>query len=234
MIDTRLRHYVQAAFDFMAKPFVALRITPNQMTIAAGLFGLAGCVVLLMGFPGSLGIVFLLGLISALLDILDGTVARLTGKSSPLGAFLDLMLDRIVEVCFIMAFALRFPQTHWPGTVFLALVIVNFSAFLLAGSLFKNTGKKSMHYEDGLVERTETFLLFTLMLIFPKAAPIFIWAFNALMMYTAYRRITRIVAHTNTEEEDSSPSNPPKSSSSKKQAPQKAPTEQPEAQGENE
>ena len=229
MIDTRLRHYVQAAFDFMAKPFVALRITPNQMTIAAGLFGLAGCVVLLMGFPGSLGIVFLLGLISALLDILDGTVARLTGKSSPLGAFLDLMLDRIVEVCFIMAFALRFPQTHWPGTVFLALVIVNFSAFLLAGSLFKNTGKKSMHYEDGLVERTETFLLFTLMLIFPKAAPIFIWAFNALMMYTAYRRITRIVSHTNAEAQDSNQTDStPQPSPQKEQASQETTTEQSE------
>ena len=194
MIDTKLRRYVQKAFDLMARPLIAMGLSPTQVTLAAAALGLAGCTFTAVGsFPfrmAALGI----GTLSALLDILDGTVARATGRSSPLGAFLDLVLDRIVEAAFVIAFAFAFPAALWPVMAFLALVIVNFSAFLLAGSLFPNVGKKSIHYEGGLVERSETFILFGLMLVFPAAAPWMLWVFNALMVYTAVRRFTRIVA----------------------------------------
>ncbi|MDF1566603.1 MAG: CDP-alcohol phosphatidyltransferase family protein [Spirochaetaceae bacterium] len=193
MIDTSLRKYLQKAFDVMARPLIAAGLSPTQVTLAAALLGLAGCAFTLQGtFPFRMAAIGI-GALSALLDILDGTVARATDRSSPLGAFLDLVLDRIVEAVFIMAYAYAFPITIWPAMVFLTLVIINFSAFLLAGSLFPNTGKKSLHYEGGLVERTETFLLFGLMLVFPVAAPWLIWGFNALMFATAIHRFYRVV-----------------------------------------
>ncbi len=193
MIDSKLRHYVQKAFDRMAKPLIRIGLSPTQITVVAALLGIAACGLTALGsFPFRMAAIGV-GAVSALLDILDGTVARATGRSSPLGAFLDLILDRIVEAGFILGFVYAFPDTTWPGMVFLALIIVNFSAFLLAGNLFPNTGKKSIHYEGGLVERTETFILFGLMLIFPTAAYWLLWVFNALMAYTAFRRFGRVV-----------------------------------------
>lgn len=193
MIDTKLRRYLQKAFDIMAKPFIAAGFSPTQVTLLAAALGLAGAVLLTFNTFGFRMAALALGTVSSVLDILDGTVARNTGRSSPLGAFLDLILDRIVEAAIIIAFAITFPATYWPGMAFLALVIVNFSAFLLAGSLFPNTGKKSIHYEGGLVERTETFLLFGLMVIFPGAAHWMLWIFNIFMAITAVVRFTRIV-----------------------------------------
>lgn len=195
MIDTRVRRYVQKTFNLMARPLISAGFSPTQITLAAGILGLTASAFTLRGdFPGRMA-ALALGAASALLDILDGTVARLTGRTSPLGAFLDLLLDRVVESCFILAFAWTFPAAIWPGMVFLTLVIVNFSSFLLAGNLFPNRGEKSMHYEGGLVERTETFLLFGLMLLFPARAPWLLWLFNALMAVTALVRLIRIIQY---------------------------------------
>jgi phosphatidylglycerophosphate synthase len=193
MIDTKLRKYLQKAFDGMARPLIAMGLSPTQVTLAAAFLGLAASGLVLFDTFSFRMAAIAVGTLSTLLDILDGTVARLTGRSSPLGAFLDLILDRIVEVSFIIAFAWTHAAAYWPSMAFLALVIVNFSAFLLAGSLFPNTGTKSIHYEGGLVERTETFLLFGLMLIFPGAAPWMLWLFNLFMAITAVMRFTRIV-----------------------------------------
>jgi len=205
MIDTRLRRYVQKAFDLLARPLIAWGLSPTQITLAAAALGLLGCAFTLGGSLAFRLAALGIGALSALLDILDGTVARATGRSSPLGAFLDLILDRIVEASFILAFSLAFPNARWPGMVFLALVIVNFSAFLLAGSLFPNTGKKSLHYEGGLVERSETFILFGLMLLIPTAAPWLLWIFNILMAGTAVLRFVRIVRYARSEGLDGRP-----------------------------
>lgn len=193
MIDTRFRPRIQKFFDWAARPFIAMGFSPTQLTLLAAFLGLgAAGLVLFCGFScraAALGA----GALSAFFDILDGTVARATGTVSPLGAFLDLILDRIVEACFIMAFAYVFPAAVWPSMVFLTLVIVNFSAFLVAARLFPNMGRKSMHYEGGLVERSETFILFGLMLIFPEAAGVLIWIFNILMALTTAIRLSRII-----------------------------------------
>lgn len=195
MIDTRIRPYLQKGFNLMAKPFITLGFHPIHITLMAFALGLLSSIFILAGsFPFRMAAIAA-GAISALFDILDGTVARASGKSSPLGAFLDLILDRIVESAIILALARSFPAIQWPGMVFLALVIINFSCFLLAGSLFPNTGKKSMHYEGGLVERTETFIVFALMIIFPQAAPFILWVFNILMAFTAIFRFIRIVRY---------------------------------------
>ena len=193
MIDTRLRPHIQKVFDVMARPLVATGISPVQLTLLAALLGMCACgFVLLCSFSWRMAALGA-GALSALLDILDGTVARASGRVSPLGAFLDLILDRIVEACFMMAFAYAFPAAVWPAMVFLSLVIVNFSVFLVAGRLFPNMGSKSMHYQGGLVERSETFILFGLLLIFPAAAAPLIWVFNALMAATAAVRLVCVI-----------------------------------------
>ncbi|MCK5250008.1 MAG: CDP-alcohol phosphatidyltransferase family protein, partial [Spirochaetaceae bacterium] len=97
MIDSKLRKYIQKPFDLMARPLIAAGLSPTQVTLMAAVLGLLGSALTLFGTFGfrmaALGII----IASSLLDILDGTVARATGRSSPLGAFLDLILDRIVE-----------------------------------------------------------------------------------------------------------------------------------------
>ncbi len=190
MIDTKARHFFQPAFDRIGWGLVRLKIRPTQITVAAFLLGVSvGPAIVFY----KLGTALLLLWISGLLDVLDGSVARLTGKSSKAGAFMDLIMDRMVEAAVIIGFAVSFPQHSLTYIIFLTMVIFNFSTFMAAGALFQNAGIKSMHYDVGIVERTETFLVFSLMLLFPEYLNWMLMGFNGLILCTGLIRFRKLI-----------------------------------------
>jgi len=73
---------------------VRCRVHPNTITILGTIFMVAGGVLYGTGHIMTGG--WLLG-ITALTDVLDGMVARRSGKSSVFGAFLDSSLDRVAD-----------------------------------------------------------------------------------------------------------------------------------------
>jgi archaetidylinositol phosphate synthase len=188
MIDTKMRSSVQPFLNHMARPFVRLGISPNLITAVAFLLGvLAGASVAF----GLLLPALVLLWISGLLDVLDGTVARLTNRTSPVGAYLDLIFDRLVEASIVIGFVIRMPEIHMAALVFLTSVIFNFSTFMVAGALFPNKGEKSMHYDVGIAERTETFLVFSLMMLLPLHASLVLWVFSGIVFLTGGIRFYR-------------------------------------------
>ncbi len=192
MIDTTCRKRVQRGFDMVAKNSGLCKLTPNQITVFAFLAGVGAGIA--VGF-GNLVLGFILLWVSGGLDVLDGTVARLTNRSSNLGAYLDLVFDRLVEGVMILAFFLYKPSDAVAYFVFLIGAMFNFTTFMLAGALFKNEGAKGMHYDIGLVERTETFVTFALMMVVPQWSFIILMVFNALMILTGVLRLGRIIRY---------------------------------------
>ena len=89
------------------------RVSPNALT-AAGVSLCAGAAVLVYFeyrneylFYWLGGAVFVVG---SILDILDGALARTSGKGTPFGAFLDSTTDRISEGFVLGAIALVFSR----------------------------------------------------------------------------------------------------------------------------
>ena len=192
MIDTVCRQKFQLIFDLIGKLLIKLKLSPNKITIIALGLGLSSGISL--GFHNEI-LGFLFMVLSGIFDILDGTVARLTGKSSKIGAFLDLVFDRIVEGAIIIGFYFLRPEFSLIYLLFFVGAMFNFTTFMLAGILFKNEGKKSIHYDVGFVERTETFIAFGLMMIFPDYLNIILGIFNILMILTGMERFRRIVKY---------------------------------------
>lgn len=81
-----------------AKLLVFCHVTPNQISWTALFLGLVAGLCLAFGHFGS-GAVF--AALSALMDALDGIVARLTGASSDAGEVLDTAVDRYAEFFFL-------------------------------------------------------------------------------------------------------------------------------------
>lgn len=69
-------------------------VTPNMVTVLGFLITVAAAVLVAQGLLLLGGLVLILG---AVLDMLDGAVARATGKGSKAGAFLDSTLDRLSD-----------------------------------------------------------------------------------------------------------------------------------------
>jgi CDP-diacylglycerol--glycerol-3-phosphate 3-phosphatidyltransferase len=72
----------------------ALGLTPNAVTLLGFGLTVAGACLVGLGWLVAGGVVFLVG---GGLDLLDGALARLKGTSSPFGALLDSVFDRLGE-----------------------------------------------------------------------------------------------------------------------------------------
>ena len=81
-----------------------LGLTPNAVTLLG--FGFAVAAACLVGFGWLVagGAVFLAG---SGLDLMDGALARLTGKVSPFGALLDSVFDRLGEAALFLGLAVH-------------------------------------------------------------------------------------------------------------------------------
>jgi CDP-diacylglycerol--glycerol-3-phosphate 3-phosphatidyltransferase len=87
------------------------RVTPNALTAAGVTLCAVAAAFVYFEYRGEL-LFFWLGalafVVGSVLDILDGALARSTGKGTPFGAFLDSTLDRVGEGLMLGAIALVF------------------------------------------------------------------------------------------------------------------------------
>lgn len=89
------------------------RVSPNALTAAGVILCAAAAVVVYFEYRSEL-LAFWIGavlfVIGSVLDILDGALARRSGKGTPFGAFLDSTTDRISEGFMLGAIALVFSR----------------------------------------------------------------------------------------------------------------------------
>jgi phosphatidylglycerophosphate synthase len=101
-------------------------VTPNQISIAVGILGLFGC--WLTAQPGQAALIWGASIIffAGVLDGCDGEIARLKLISSPLGAWLDTIVDEITTTAYFIAIAYHAYAHHpelwiahsiWIGTL---------------------------------------------------------------------------------------------------------------------
>jgi CDP-diacylglycerol---glycerol-3-phosphate 3-phosphatidyltransferase len=161
------REKIRAGFLRIVGPagrlLVRLDIRPNTLTSwGIGFSLLAG---LLIG-----GGAFFLGLwtvaLAGLCDVLDGQVARLSGRASRFGAFYDSVLDRFSEGFILTGLAWHFaggaslfasPEAPSPGTVAVILLAAT-GSFLVSYTRARAEGL-GIDCRIGLLQRPERFAL---------------------------------------------------------------------------
>ncbi len=87
------------------------RVSPNALTAAGVTLCVAGSVLVYFEYRDEYLFYWLGGgvfVIGSILDILDGALARQSGKQTPFGAFLDSTTDRVGEGFMLGAIALVF------------------------------------------------------------------------------------------------------------------------------
>ncbi|MFQ6058895.1 MAG: CDP-alcohol phosphatidyltransferase family protein [Anaerolineae bacterium] len=94
MISEWARRWVQGLMIPLARLVGRTGITPTGLTVAGFVFNVGVAWLLAMGHHRLGGPLVLL---AGLFDSLDGTLARLTDRATPFGAFLDSTLDRFSE-----------------------------------------------------------------------------------------------------------------------------------------
>jgi hypothetical protein len=85
---------------------VHLPITPNMVTIGAGLLGLYGALLIATGAYDNVLIGFLLAQAQSILDGCDGELARVRFQQSAIGEWLDSIVDDALNLALVLAVGL--------------------------------------------------------------------------------------------------------------------------------
>jgi archaetidylinositol phosphate synthase len=186
MMEHYLRPALQKwAFDPAAKLFKGVH--PNVMTGLSLVCGLL-CAITIVQQHLFIAIAWLL--LSGFFDVLDGSIARLLKQSSPKGAVLDIVSDRVVEIAIMLAlFAIDPVARSWPVLLMLSTTFLCVTTFLVVGMFTKNKSEKTFHYSRGLIERPEAFVFFVLMIAFPAYFMFLAFLYSVLVLLTAVLRL---------------------------------------------
>ncbi len=109
----------------VAALLVKLRINPNTLTTLGTISTVAGGVAFALGHIRTGGVI--IGL-TAIFDVLDGTVARRTGQSTVFGAFYDSTLDRVADgavlagLAFFYATSAKYHNVPMLGVTLLGII----------------------------------------------------------------------------------------------------------------
>ena len=97
-----LRDTLRPTLEKIGKGFASTGLSANFWTFVGLGFALLSAVVYGMGIEFGLIIGGVLLLVSGFFDMIDGQVARVTGKTSKKGEYLDSMFDKIAEVAIFL------------------------------------------------------------------------------------------------------------------------------------
>lgn len=185
MLDTHARKYVNPIIELGAEFLLKLKLTPNNVTILALLLGVSTSIFLY--FDMQIIAVTLLW-VSGYLDAVDGAMARRSNSSSSFGTLLDIVSDRIVEVSIVLVLGLKFVDVRYNLIVLTVCILMSMTIFLTVGALSEKKGVKSFYYQAGVVERSEGFIFFSLMILIPSYLGIITNIFSILIIITAIQR----------------------------------------------
>jgi CDP-diacylglycerol--glycerol-3-phosphate 3-phosphatidyltransferase len=138
---------------------VGKRVNPNTITTVGTLCSIGAGVIFATGHIKTAG--WVLGL-TALFDVLDGTVARRTGRSTVFGAFYDSTLDRVADGAVLGGLAIFFARNHlhqliphWAGTPMVGVTLMGIIATFLTSYTRARAEALGIDAKVGIMQRPE-------------------------------------------------------------------------------
>ena len=179
----------------IVKLFLRLGISPDAVTLVGTLGVVAGALIF---FPrGHLlaGVLFITAFVFS--DLVDGQMARLSGRTSKFGAFWDSTLDRFGDAAIFGGLALYFAG---PGDSYVLLCLSLYCLVMGSVTSYARARAESlgMDAKGGLAERADRLVLILVLTglseIFdlPVLVPIALWILAFASTYTVIFRVVKV------------------------------------------
>ena len=185
MLDGRWRAKVERALDPIGRSLHRIGISADLLTILGLVIAAATAVAIA---SGHLLWAFFGVVLTGLPDLLDGSVARYSGKAGPRGAFLDSTADRVAD-------GLLFGGVAWyladEGKYLPILVLAVLALSMLI--TYERARAESLGFSarGGLMERAERMVLLAIALLFDILVPM-MWVMLVLTAFTAVHRFVMV------------------------------------------
>lgn len=192
-IGTWARQHLLTVGAFLGK----FGVTPNQLTIAGFILNCIVAAVIASG-RGQLGGVLLL--FSSGFDMLDGAVARSTGKTSKFGGFFDSTVDRYSEIVVyigLLWYLLGTDDWKWGAM----LVLLSATGAVMVSYARARAEAAGWKASVGILARPERVVVLSLGLIIDRP----MWALIVLAIATNLTAVMRMAHVWREARKDASP-----------------------------
>lgn len=184
----------QRPLRVMARGLAKVGVSPDQVTITAFVIGLLALPLLAMEAYGAALVAILLNRLG---DGLDGALARLTGRASDAGGFLDIGLDFVFYAAVVLGFALANPAANALAASLLLFAFIGTGTSFLAFAIMAarhaldrpRFPRKAFYYLNGLTEGTETVVALVAFCLWPGYFPLLATVFAAACLITTATRL---------------------------------------------
>ena len=179
--------------DPLARALLRAGVTPDVVTVV----GMLGVVVAAVALAtrGHLVAATLVITVCALLDVLDGVMARLSGRSSRFGALLDSTGDRVADAAVFgaLAYWLAVTGRHWTGVAALLALVLG----MLVSYVKARAEGLGLTANVGIAERFERLVIIGLGGLaygfgVPYALEAALWLLVALSAVTVVQRMVHV------------------------------------------
>jgi phosphatidylglycerophosphate synthase len=192
VIDTRLDRLVHRPLSrHLTRVAVALGLSPNLVSLANLALGLLAASYLAKATVGNTLIGIVIYFASAVLDHVDGEVARLTYAESRLGEWLDVTIDNVVHALMAVAMGMAAERVAGTGGALGLAMAIGFALSALAAKMSGN-GEGVPRALTRLGNRNGFYVLLMLFLALLALAPA---ALPALLLVAAIGAHTYWVGH---------------------------------------
>lgn len=175
---SELREKAAPLMNPVAKAFAKAGFSPNSLTIIGLLVGSVAALLFARGEPALAGLTLL---ICGAFDVIDGAVARVTGRETAFGEVLDAVIDRYVDFIIFIGIAYGGLAALWglPGWAWCMLALTG--SFMVSYTRARAEAAGSKKLAVGIAERGERLLIL---------------AFGAMLGYTHFAvALVAILAH---------------------------------------
>jgi phosphatidylinositol phosphate synthase len=198
MLDGRWRANVERGLEPVGKGLQRAGINPDVLTVIGLAFAVGTAFLIASGHL----VLAVFGVIATgIPDILDGTVARHSGRAGPRGAFLDSVADRIAD-------AVLFGGVAWylagEGAYLPVLALAAAALSMLIS--YERAKAESLGFtaKGGIMERAERMVLLSVGLAFGILVPV-LWIMVVLLGITAVHRFVKVWRQASPERPERAP-----------------------------
>ena len=175
--------------DPLARLLARTGLTPNTLTILGLLLSIASAWVLATGhlFLGGFLVIF-----AGAFDLLDGALARATGKSTTFGALLDSTFDRLSEAVILFGLLVFFIRQPSISIQEVLLIFAAIAGSMLVSYIRARAEGLGLECEVGIFTRPERVIVLALGLILSRFEPVLLvalWILAVCTFLTAFRRL---------------------------------------------
>jgi CDP-diacylglycerol--glycerol-3-phosphate 3-phosphatidyltransferase len=187
MFDGRFRTQVERAVRPIGVRLGRTGLSPDHFTIVGLLLALAAAVAI---GAGALQVGFVLLVLSALPDLLDGALAKASNAASQRGAFFDSVIDRVSDAVVLGGVAWYFATTMDPRTALVPFAVMG--ASMLISYERAKAESLGLQAKGGLMERAERIIVLCFGLVFGSLLLWVMWVMLALTLVTAVQRFVKV------------------------------------------